>query len=426
MNPSVLRICLTNTILIILLLTGCGVPATAAVPVPSTITPISPTIPPTVTATATITPTATAADTSTPSPLLHLCKLPEAAHHSDIGLGFPRYAARMVSTGTVRGKVIFVDFLDAPATETPQQVFSRISPGAPDFYKAVSYDRMNLELEPHFVWLRMSKPSTEYMFERGLTFDAHRAYVQEAITLADAEVDFSDVQAVYVMANPEAAAISYGPGFTPVDKSSGIPVDGNTITNGATSGFDLKDWGFLWLNHEAGHTLGLVDLYSYAINTSNYDEIHRFVGDFSLMGYIAGRAPEPLAYERWLLGWIDDNQILCQPTGNETTTLSAIEKAGGTKAVMVPTGPTSAVIVESRRALGYDSNLIKPGALVYSIDTSISTGQGPIQVFPVKDNDPYRDQSPLAVGESVTVGNVTISVLESTADSDTVQVIVNK
>ena len=247
--------------------------------------------------------------------------------------------------------------------------------------------------------------------------------MQEAITLADGEVDFSDVQAVYVMANPEATAISYGPGFTPVDKSFGIPVDGNTITNGATSGFDLKDWGFLWLNHEAGHTLGLVDLYSYE-NTSNYDDIYRFVGNFSLMGYIAGRVPEPLAYERWLLGWIDDDQIICQPTGEETTTLSAIEKEGGIKAVIVPTGPTSAVIVESRRALGYDSNIIKPGSLVYSIDTSISTGQGPIRVFPMKDNDPYRDQSPLAVGESVTVGNVTITVTDASADGDTVQVTV--
>ncbi|HZM24713.1 MAG TPA: M6 family metalloprotease domain-containing protein [Anaerolineales bacterium] len=419
MNPSMLRIRLTNAILIILLLSACGVPATTAVPVTSTVTPI----PPTITATATITPTATPADTSTPSPLLHLCKLPEAAHHRDIGLGFPRYATRMVSTGTVRAKVIFVDFSDAPANETPEQVFSRISPGAPDFYRAVSYNRLNLELEPHFAWLRMSKPSTEYMFERGLSFDLHKAYVQEAITLADGEVDFSDVQAVYVMANPEATAISYGPGFTPVDKSFGIPVDGNTITNGATSGFDLKDWGFLWLNHEAGHTLGLVDLYSYE-NTSNYDDIYRFVGNFSLMGYIAGRVPEPLAYERWLLGWIDDDQIICQPTGEETTTLSAIEKEGGIKAVIVPTGPTSAVIVESRRALGYDSNIIKPGSLVYSIDTSISTGQGPIRVFPMKDNDPYRDQSPLAVGESVTVGNVTITVTDASADGDTVQVTV--
>jgi hypothetical protein len=69
------------------------------------------------------------------------------------------------------------------------------------------------------------------------------------------------------------------------------------------------------------------------------------------MGYIAGKAPEPLAYERWLLGWLDENQIVCQQTGDETTTVSAIEEQGGVKAVMVPISPTSAVVVESRRAL---------------------------------------------------------------------------
>jgi len=328
----------------------------------------------------------------------------------------------MASAGTIRAKVIFVDFSDAPASETPENTFARIAPEAPEFFSAVSYGRMNLELEPYFTWLRMSKPSADYKFERGFSFDLHQAYIEEAITLADPEVDFSDAQAVYVMANPSARHISFGPGFTPTNSSFGIRVDGNTVTNGATSGYDIKDWGSLWLNHEAGHTLGLVDLYAFESNTNNYSDTHRFVGDFSLMGYITGKAPEPLAYERWLVGWLDDDQVICQQTNSETTTLTAIEAAGGTKAVMVTTGRTSAVVVESRRPLGYDSHLFKPGALIYSIDTSVPTGEGPIKIFPVVANDPYRDRSPLAVGESVTVDNVTITVVSATSDSDTVEV----
>ena len=418
MNQPLLQIRFINVVLVSLFLTGCGVPATMPIPTVPTATFLPPT------ATSTPIPTATAVDAATPTPAPNLCKLPEAAHHRDVGLGFPRYPTRMLSTGTVRAKVLFVDFSDAQAAETPEQTFGLISPKASEFYKAVSYNRMNLELEPHFAWLRMSKPSAAYMFERGFSFDLHRAYIQEAVALADTEVDFANMDAVYVMAYPQAHAISFGPGFTALDKSFGITVDGNTITNGATSGFDINNWGFLWLNHEASHTLGLVDLYAFENNTNNYDDIHRFVGNFSLMGFIAGKAPEPLAYERWLVGWLEDDQIICQQTGDETTTLSAIEEEGGIKAVMVPTGRTTSVIVESRRALGYDTKLVKPGALVYSIDTSISTGQGPIKIFPVIENDPYRDQSPLTVGESVTVGKVTITVLGATANSDTVQVTV--
>ena len=88
----------------------------------------------------------------------------------------------------------------------------------------------------------------------------------------------------------------------------------------------------------------------------------------------------------------------------------------------MPISSISAVVVESRRALGYDSQLVKSGALVYLIDTSIPTGDGPVNIFPVIDNDPYRDQSPLAVGESVIVENITITVIAATETSDTVQV----
>jgi hypothetical protein len=172
--------------------------------------------------------------------------------------------------------------------------------------------------------------------------------------------------------------------------------------------------------------MALADLYDYDWNSSNYAELHRFVGNFGLMGFIGGTAPEFFAFERWMLGWLDDEQIICQETGDETISLSAIESSGGTKAVMVPISDTKVVVVESRRALGYDAKLIKSGALVYTVDTSVYSGKGAIVVYPVLDNDPYRDQSPLAVGESVTVENVTITVLEATDGGDTVQVTVTK
>jgi hypothetical protein len=83
-------------------------------------------------------------------------------------------------------------------------------------------------------------------------------------------------------------------------------------------------------------------------------------------------------------------------------------------------------VVESRRALGYDKDMPKEGALVYTVDTSIYSGEGTLVVYPALDNDPYRYQSPLAKGESVTVENVTVAVLDSTPEGDTVQVTVQK
>jgi hypothetical protein len=125
-----------------------------------------------------------------------------------------------------------------------------------------------------------------------------------------------------------------------------------------------------------------------------------------------------------MLGWLDDNQVVCQLTNEATTTLTAIENKDGTKAVMVPTGPTSAIVIESRRALGYDKKIVKTGALVYVVDTSIASGAGVIQVYPIKKNDPAFNKAPLAVGESLTVGKVTVTVTEATDTGDTIKVTV--
>jgi M6 family metalloprotease-like protein len=271
---------------------------------------------------------------------------------------------------------------------------------------------LDYQLDPYLVWIRMSKASTNY---DNMKLDQHKAYVQEAVTLAEPNVDFSNSHMVVVMANPnlDATGLQSGPALTGLSYTA----DGKSFDNAATSGADLKVWGFKWLNHEAGHTMGLVDLYAFEGGQ------HRFVGGFSMMGYISGLAPEYLAYERWLLGWLDDAQISCQKHEDTTVALTAIELEGGIKAVMVPTGPTSLVAVESRRALGFDTQLTKTGALVYTVDTSIPSGYGPVQVLP---NISDKYQSLLGPGGQVTVGKVTFSVVQATDIGDTVRVTVAK
>ncbi|MYM74541.1 hypothetical protein GTP56_20420 [Duganella sp. FT134W] len=53
---------------------------------------------------------------------LAACRLPEMQLRSDVGLGFPRNPLRLKTLGEVRFRVLFVDFSDASATVSPQQV----------------------------------------------------------------------------------------------------------------------------------------------------------------------------------------------------------------------------------------------------------------------------------------------------------------
>jgi M6 family metalloprotease-like protein len=373
------------------LFSGCGgsLPATISAP-EHTSTPVIIQDTPTVTIVPTINPTFTL-----DAPPIDACKLHSRAF-TNVGLGLPKASHKLPTIGTVKTIVLFADFPDVPATKGPEEVLSLISPQAETFIRDLSYGRMEYVLEPYFVWLRLGQLSSHYG-EGIRTYAGHLEFIQEAVNLADANVDFSEADSVLVMVPPQASAVEYGPAFG-ANASEGYIADGKTFENGVTSGADLPSWGFLWLNHETSHIMSLPDLYAYDYDLSTYEDQHRFVGGFSLMGYIDGRAPEFFAFERWQLGWLDDEQIFCQKTRDERVTLSAIELAGGIKAVMVPISSSKAVVVESRRAIGYDRNMLKVGALVYTVNADIFSGEGPIVVYPALENDPYRDQSPLAVG----------------------------
>lgn len=329
-------------------------------------------------------------------------------------------AQRLASTGIVEAKVLFVDFSDAPASATPAQVFAQLVPAGSAFFTAMSYGRLDFRLIPDLRWTRMSKPSSAYNFG---TFTAHRAYLKEAIERSGAGVDYRGMQALYVIAPADVSALHRGPAFVGRRMlfgliNTGLTANGTTIYNGATSGGDLSQWGYKWFNHETVHTMGLPDLYAYEGDT------HRFVGPYSLMGDIAGNAVEMFAYERWMLGWLDSAQIYCQPDGERMTRLSPIETIGGRKAVLVPTGRNTALLVESRRALGYDAGLLREGVLVYSINTTIAGGRGPIQVIGMPGNTGAA--ATLAKGQSLTVGTVTVSVVDASAGGDTVNITVKR
>jgi M6 family metalloprotease-like protein len=316
-----------------------------------------------------------------------------------------------------------VDFPDAPAIKTPQQAFSKISKSS-DIFNEVSYGQLKYQLTPVYKWYRMSKPSTSYA-PLTKSFEHHQAYIEEAIRLADPDVDFKNTQSFIILANPDAAGIgNAGPAFSPNSLRDGIKVDGNILSNGATSAHDLNDWGHIWLNHEITHTLGMVDLYAFDGFTSDYWSIHRFVGQFSYMGFssLESNAPNLLAWEKWLLGWVKDNQIYCSNAKSFQQLVTPIESAGGVKAIIIPINKNKVVVIESRRAIGIDKNLQKSGALIYSVDSKIESGFGPIKVYPAIDNDLKKLQSPLAEGQKLAIEGFSIKLVTSNKTGDLISV----
>jgi M6 family metalloprotease-like protein len=375
-------------------------------------------------------PAATAASSS-----VGRCKLAKGARipSNYVQVGFPLPRVRMASRGAVRIAILFVDFPGARSKErTPAALWETLKP-AQDFFRTVSYGRMKATLVPHLSWVNMSKPAASYgiRYDGSLTSQGLRAYMQEAVTRADPKVNFKGIDAIVVASTPQAGSIEYSPAFVAPSTSSGLQTREGSIANGSLAAADTwGEWGYGWriLPHELGHAMGLADLYD-GYGDSRFGQ-HGYVGIWDLMGDPASPTPEYNAWNRWLLGWINDRSIVCASTAKSTTaTLNAVGMRGGTKALIVPLSSTRAVVVESRRPTRYDGaeylgSPIKPGALVYVVDTSVATLRGPMRVVPAERGSPIFGlaTAPLGVGDKVTTDGLRISVLSSTARGDTVRV----
>ena len=156
--------------------------------------------------------------------------------------------------------------------------------------------------------------------------------------------------------------------------------------------------------------MGLVDLYTY----TGAPEF-KFTGDWGIMGNIAGAGNEFFAWERWLLGWLVDDEVSCLSAEPARVTLVPLETQGATnpllsRCAVARTGETTAVVAEARAALGGDVGIPQPGVLVYAMDTAIASGAGPLRVLPLNATGTML-RATLTEGQSLEFDGVRVSVV---------------
>jgi M6 family metalloprotease-like protein len=347
------------------------------------------------------------------------CKLPSQNTRGDVEIGFPRIANRAASVGVIRAAMIFVDFSDASATTDPKTLYSYFT-AAPAMLRQMSYGKANLQISPDLQWHRMSETTSTYRQQLQNGFSGLRSFMSEAIALASTGVDFRKVDVVYVVSNPAAKGIARSMAFV-ARPGAEITTGVTSLSNGVLFGADWSRQYAKTLVHETSHTFGLVDDYDEAFDPLRVNDAFRFTGDFGIMGTLYGTAPEYLAWESWLMGWLDDSQVDCLAPGNQTVTLTALETIGGVKVAVVPISSTTALFIESRRPIAADASLTGSGVLVYTVDTSIASAHGPLKVIGGTPANHLTDAL-LAVNGQVTVGNVSVTVTGSTSTSDTISV----
>jgi uncharacterized protein (TIGR03437 family) len=294
---------------------------------------------------------------------------------------------RLKSVGENRMLFLFVDFPDAPANENAQQLYQSLVPFSQSWFTEVSYGTMKLTVTPIYQWFRMPRASTTYNFARGLTFELHKQYIGDAIAAANSSVDFSQYDGVYILASKDAA-VPFSPTWVP-NPGSGILADGVEMRHVVTLGADVRSAipVYQWhvIHHETGHLMGLPDLYLYAGS-----DVHAPVGAWDNMGLISVGA-HFTAWQKRKLGWLSDKDFACVTSATEQVNLSPLENSSGVRAAVVQLSQTKAIVAEVRRFTGQDARLCDEGLLVYTVDSSVASGSGPLVVQrAVSGSDPTK------------------------------------
>jgi hypothetical protein len=181
---------------------------------------------------------------------------------------------------------------------------------------------------------------------------------------------------------------------------------------------ELLNWA-----HETGHMFGLTDIRD-TTDVTRQDSSD--LGVFDLMN--SSIAPELLAWNRYMLGILNDDQVRCVTKAEPTTHYLApvAKRTTETKMVVIPISKYRAVIVESRRNLGFDVNLgsANEGALVYTVDTTIPYRKSTMKLVPSPSatDSKWRRDAALKLNESVTIWGYKITNVETGDFGDVVKV----
>ena len=376
---------------------------------------------------------------------------------------FPRYASTP-TVGKVRVAVLFVDFPDAPADYSTHDETGSSLEFAEQYLEASSYGKLDLEFVPLHRWLRAEHSFRHYEGE-----DANggiQAFAQdEAVRLADPHFDFTGFHIVLVV-HPSAFG---GRGWASVFNKD-TNEDQVAAVSAVNSALGTRrsprapfNWGGV-AAHELAHNLGLPDLYVYdhyyetELSDIRTQLLFHHLEDWNSFGLMGlgmpvgdyrrnGTEAEMLAWNRFLLGWFDADQVRCVTESDATVSLDSItDPQGGMAMAIIPYSTSSMIVIESRRAIrseesptpaqqeltlengttisyGNISSAVRhEGVLVYSVNSSHGSGQRPIRGAGQTERDFVGESPFLKEGESITVRGYRITLISDDGATHTVSI----
>ena len=393
------------------------------------------------------------------------CRPLAPGHHT---LGFPNQSD-VPTTGTLRVALLFMDFPNAQATYSTHDEIEHNLPPLEEYLETASYGNLDIEWVPLHRWLRAEETSDTYVGPVGGTVPGLSIGASDhAIELADELFDFSTVDVALTIFPSNQFSGGNAGGKHKVDGVEMLSARVNTTRGGSLRG--PSRWTRIGM-HEVAHVLGLSDLYAYdhtrldhspepagqwriatswglmgletSYLTHERDDRLKYPSWSQKAGFHTGYATllqmsEMLGWNRWLLDWLDEEQVACVTEAKARVELAPLARPGdGVALAVIPVNFLEVIVVESRRRLGHDRdsentksngfveikpNLIDEGVLVYTVEIATRGGDLPVKIAGDQGNGRVGRHPILTEGESLTVRGYTITVTGDDGESHTVSI----
>jgi M6 family metalloprotease-like protein len=325
------------------------------------------------------------------------------------GLGFPRPENRLPNKGTLNFKVLFAKSSGSTVAneKSAQDLYKKLQPEiVSSFYNQVSNGSVkNIQFEPYYSWIEFDKLESlkdAAGDEIKLVEAEWRTFISKTLETADSQIDFTKSDGVIIILDPNSSYLRLGYAIT-----DEFTVDGKKISNVVMLGRAYVQVGLrspYLVIHELGHLFGLPDLYSYIDAFKTNQDSTDTVSYFSVMNKAAVGGIGYFGWEKYILGWLDDPQMMCHKAGEVTGNLVPLTKTNGLKMIAVPISSSQVLVVENRAKEGIDKMIPNPGIIAYIVDSSIEGGKNPIKVL--------NNKKPIKIGSSFIYNNVKIEVLK--------------
>jgi M6 family metalloprotease-like protein len=338
--------------------------------------------------------------------------------------GFPIPEGRLALNEQIQTKVVYVNFSDTNQSDvqSPQENFSRFQEFSEDFYGEMSGKKLafNWDINPEYI--NLPNPVTAY--GSGRDIDGQRI-IEDAIVQSDGAIDFSGTDMLVIVLSPSVSEQQAGvsPAYPQNALNPFVTNEGN-ILNATLLAGDAHRVGPGIFAHEVGHLLGLQDFYAFSAASWEVQDQFPYLGGFDLMNNVSGGAERLLAWNRFNMGWMSDEQVSCiEEPGEYLVSLQNNEMIGdSSNLVILKLSGTTAIGIESIRQSKYCESC-QAGVLVYFIDTTIRSGFGPVRIFDeLKGSDPYMFDSILSQGQEIQLGNVLIQSEKANLSADLIRV----